>query len=84
MDWASQLATKISPMTRPSELQVFRLPVLRDVDREAGRGDELAESDLLEAVDDLLIVVFGDTGQRLPDQGRKKDDSEKHCQAVIA
>jgi hypothetical protein len=65
------------------ELQVLRLPVLRDVDREVGRRQVAAQRDRLQAVGELLVVEVGQPGDRLADQGEQEEQSEREAEGVL-
>jgi hypothetical protein len=65
------------------ELQVFRLPVLRHVDRERRGRQVAAQAHRIDTVGELLVVEVGQTGQRLSHQAGQEEGAEAQREAVV-
>ena len=65
------------------ELQELRLPVLRHVDAEVRRGDELSEADAGHPVVGEFGIVAEVAGDRLPRESEDEDREEEQTQSVV-
>jgi hypothetical protein len=89
-DLVRLLGLRRAPLHQPhggqdveEELQVLRLPVLRDVDGEVRGGEEAPERDGPAAVEHLVVVVVRVAGDGLPEERGEEQQSERDAQPVV-
>jgi len=66
------------------ELEILRLPVLRDVHGELRRREVVAHAHLRQTADGDGAVVLRQPRERLPDERQDKDEPEEQGEAVVA